>query len=49
MLKNTIINRKATIKIGKALGELNSHLYFDGADERLEIIIDKMKAIVNGL
>jgi hypothetical protein len=25
------------------------HLYFEGVDERMEMIIDKMKAIVNGL
>ncbi|HLP95658.1 MAG TPA: nucleotidyl transferase AbiEii/AbiGii toxin family protein [Saprospiraceae bacterium] len=30
MLKNTIINRRATIKIAKALGELNSKVVFVG-------------------
>ncbi|MFM9946679.1 MAG: hypothetical protein ACKV1O_01960 [Saprospiraceae bacterium] len=77
MLKNTVINRKATVKIARALGELNGqvvfvggamvslyirkilaneqimnampgHLYFDGIDERMEIIIGKMNAIVRG-
>jgi len=30
MLKNTIINRKATVKIARALGELNSQVVFVG-------------------
>ena len=58
MLTNTAINRMATVKIAKALGELNrkrirnalpGHLYFDGVDVRMEIIIGKMNAIAHGL
>jgi len=34
---------------GDILNAMPGHLYFDGVDERMEIILDKMKTIVNDL
>lgn len=33
----------------RIMNALPGHLYYEGADERMEIITDKMKAIINGL
>ncbi len=48
-VKNYLVASIKTIRENEQImNALPGHLYFDGVDERMEIIIDKMNAIVNG-
>jgi len=50
VVKNYLVASIKTIKENEQImNALPGHLYFDGVDERVEIIIDKMNTIIHGL